>query len=219
MTGGSIRAMAAPRSCRCGMHLFSAAVVILLLALSVTPSHAQPARPTPPPGARGGGGGTMPTSASVMGTSLTRSVGDVHELELLVLWRGTPGWWATGSSGSSGGVNSSRGAWSQRFSQGGQDFEIRGDSNAHTADILGRTFDLTKGNAILLDEVDSPGGPRIVGTVAVDPRLPNGTDPNQILMLLGRVKELRDYLRCDTPLPNPAMQARVASLCALVLSQ
>ena len=161
----------------------------------------------------------MPTSASVMVTSRTRSVGDVHELELLILWRGTPGWWATGSSSSSGGGGSGGGAWSDRFSQGGQTFEISGDNNARTADILGRTFDLTKGNAILIDGVNSPAGPRVVGTLAVDPRLPNGGDPNQILMLLGRVKELRDYLRCDTPLPDRAMQARQASICALVLSQ
>jgi hypothetical protein len=59
----------------------------------------------------------------------------------------------------------------------------------------------------------------VVGTLAVDPRLPNGGDPNQILMLLGRVKELREYLRCETPLPNPALQVRLASMCALVLLQ
>jgi hypothetical protein len=165
----------------------------------------------------------MPTSASVLVTYRTRSVGDVHELELLVLWRGTPGWWATNSSGSSGGgsSSSSRGPWSHRFSGGGQTFEISGDTSARTADILGKTIDLTKGNAVLIDGVDSPNGPQIVGTLVVDPQLPNGAVPNQIPMLLGRVKELREYLRCEAPLPlsNPALQARFASICALALSQ
>ena len=165
----------------------------------------------------------MPVSASVMVTSQIQSTGDVHELELLILWRGTAGWWAMPSSPSSGPESSSRvsgsGVWSHRFSQGGQTFDISGDHSARTANILGRTFDLTRGNAILIDGVDSPEGPRIAGTLVVDPQLPNGADPNQILMKLGRVKELREYLRCDTPLPNPALQARLASLCALVLSQ
>ena len=161
----------------------------------------------------------MPTSASVMVTSRTRSVGDGQELELLILWRGTPGWWANGGKSSSGGRSGGRGTWSHRFSDGGYAFEISGDTDARTADILGKTYDLTKGNAILIDGVDSPGGPRVVGTLALDPRLPNGGDPKQILRLLGRVKELREYLRCETPLPNPAPQARLAPLCALLLSQ
>jgi hypothetical protein len=201
-------------------HARSAAVVMLLLPLAVSPTHAQTARPTPPPAARGSGGGTMPTSASAMVTFRTRSIGDVQELELLILWRGTPGWWTTGSAGGSGSSGGgSGGAWSHRFSQGGRTFEISGNSNVHTADILGKTFDLTKGNAILIDGVDSSEGPRVVGTVAVDPRLPNGGDPNQILMLLGRVKELREHLRCEAPLADPALQARLVSMCALVLKQ
>lgn len=161
----------------------------------------------------------MVTSASVMVTSRTRSVGDVQELELLVLWRGMPGWFANGDRSSSGGGGGGRGNWTHRFSEGGYAFEVGGNTDAHTADILGKTYDLTKGNAILIDGVDSPGGPTVVGTLMVDPRLPNGGDPNQILMLLGRVKELREYLRCETTLPNPALQARLASMCALVLLQ
>ena len=76
-----------------------------------------------------------------------------------------------------------------------------------------------RNNAILIDGVDSSEGPQIVGTLLIDRQLPNGSDPNQILTALGRVKELREYLRCETPLPNPAMQARLASMCALVLKQ
>lgn len=134
----------------------------------------------------------MPTSASVMVTYQTRSVGDVHELELLVLWRGTPGWFARGGSGSSGGGGSGGGAWSQRFTEGGYSFEITGDSNARTANILGKTIDLSKGNAVLIDGVDAPEGPQIVGTLLVDTRLPDGAGPNRILPLLGRSKDLRE---------------------------
>jgi hypothetical protein len=139
-------------------------------------------------------------------------------LELLVVWRGTPGWFAKG--GKSGSQGSGSGStWSHRFSDGGYSFELSGNTNARTADVLGKTYDLTKSNAILIDGVDSPDGPRIAGTLMFDPRLPNGSDPNQRLMLIGRSKELRDYLRCDTVLPDPSMQARLAPLCALILSQ
>jgi hypothetical protein len=88
----------------------------------------------------------MPTSASVMVTYWTRSIAEMHELELPVLWRGTPGWFLSGSGESSGGGRSGRGRWSERFSRGGHEFEIDGDSSARTADVLGKTFDLTKGD-------------------------------------------------------------------------
>lgn len=155
-----------------------------------------------------------------MVTYKTRSVSDTDNVELLILWRGTPGWFANGTSGSSSsGRSSGGGAWSDRFSEGGFSFEISGDTRARTANVLGRTLDLTKDNAILVEGAGSPKGPQIVRTLMVEAPLPNGANPNEILKVLGQVKELRDYLRCDIPLPDPALQARLAPMCALVLAQ
>ena len=162
----------------------------------------------------------MQVSASVMVTFVTRRVSDTHALEVLVLWRGTPGWsQPTGSSGSSSSGGSSGGSWSERYSRGSFSFEISGDARTRTANILGRTLDLTKGNAILVEGADSPNGPQIARTLVVDTPLPNGANLNEILKVLGQVKELREYLRCGIPLPDPALQARIASMCALVLAQ
>lgn len=163
----------------------------------------------------------MATSASVMVTYRTRFIRDVEELELLILWRGTPGWFAKGSGGSSRGSSGpSPGTWSNRYSEGGYTFEINGNTTARTAGILGRTYDLTNANTVLIDGVDSPEGARVVRTLMVDGRIPSGTGgPTQILTVLGRSKELREFLRCDTRLPNQALQERLAPICARILAQ
>jgi hypothetical protein len=161
----------------------------------------------------------MPVSASVMVTFRTLRVNDARTVELLILWRGTPGWFtANGSSGSSSSGNSTGGGgWSERYARGSFSFEINGNSSTRTANVLGRTLDLTKENVVLVEGADSAKGPQIVRTLVVDAPLPDG-NPNEILKVLGRVQELRDYLRCETPLPDASLQARLAPMCALVLA-
>lgn len=162
----------------------------------------------------------MPVSAAVMVTGKPRNTDAGDVLELLVLWRGTPGWFAKGGRSGSSGGSSERG-WRHRFADGGYEFEITGDSAGGAAAILGRTIDLKEANVVFVDGVDSQTGPVIVGTLMIDGKLDGGPEqgPNRILRLLGRVPPLREYLRCETSLPNPAMQARLAPMCALVLAQ
>ena len=168
----------------------------------------------------GGSSGTTPISASVMTTYLTSSEDGVESVAALVIWRGEPGWIAVGdSSGSSG--SSSRQVRSHRFSQGGYEFEVVLDHGARTLQVLNRTIDLRKGNVVFVDHIGSAQGPRIVRTLLIDGTLAATPDrsPVRIVDVMARSPEIRDYLRCDVPLSNAALQKRLAPVCDRILGR
>lgn len=162
----------------------------------------------------------MPTSASVMTTYLIRNPGANETLELLILWRGSPGWFAKGGgSGSSGGGSGN--TWRHSFRDGGHEFDVSYDFASRIATVQGQDVRLRDANVILVDRADSSEGIQIVGTIKVDGTLEDAggnRSPVRVLRVMGRSKEIRDFLRCDTPLPDPRMQASLASLCAPVMA-
>lgn len=136
---------------------------------------------------------------------------------LLVLWRGTPGWFTKGEHNAGGTSQSGSGGDSsfQYVTQGGLTFAIELDYQKKIAKILNQEIALTATNVVLVDFVDSPNGPTIVGSRWVEPA-PSGQmsarDP--IAAMVRRSSELFDYLRCDLSVPDPAMQAMLAMVCA-----
>jgi hypothetical protein len=186
-----------------------------LLAVSQRPAGAQTAPPSKPPAAEGDSG-TFATSAAVMTTYATRRLPSGEALELVILWRGTPGWFTRGrASSSSGGVT--KDGWRHRFSQGGLEFEAALDFKTRNASIQGEIIKLGGANVILVDSVDSLRGARVAGTLTVDARLGEGSGYLRILPVLARSKEIRGYLRCDTELADERLQQRLAPVCASIL--
>ncbi len=118
-------------------------------------------------------------SPAVVAFSQTRDNGDgTGSLELLVLWRGAPGWFLKGNSNSS---TDSHGGFAQwrathwmsygdtalaiEFTSASKDF----DPVSTTVKILGRDFVLSGTNVVLVDGADS-GQPTVVDARHVDPR-------------------------------------------------
>ena len=136
---------------------------------------------------------------------------------LLVLWRGTPGWFMKGEHSAGGTSQSSSGGESsfQYVTQGGLTFAIELDYQKKIAKILNQEIALTSTNVVLVDFVDGPNGPTIVGSRWVEPA-PSGQAPagDPIAAVVRRTPELFDYLRCDLSVPDPAMQAMLAMVCA-----
>jgi hypothetical protein len=123
---------------------------------------------------RGGSSGSTsrPLSATVFASwSMHWSHTDGSTMALLVLWRGSPGWFARGASsgGSSGASGSSSGSSYQWLSQGGLTFWIEFDIERKIVKLLEREVDLTKSNVVLVDRVDAPDGPTIVSARWVEP--------------------------------------------------
>lgn len=67
---------------------------------------------------------------------------------------------------------------------------------------------------ILVDDVDSAGGPIVSGTRRIDPELSGTPPPKQLPILLQRSPELIDFLRCDARVPDPKAQPMLDVVCA-----
>jgi len=174
-------------------------------------------------------GGTAPVSPSVMATDMCVIDAEGRgTLELLVLWRGSPGWFRKGSGGGSAGGQggamrggSGPAVRSEWISEGGVNLTVRFDPAARKAWIQDREILLGDANVVLVDGVDTPEGPHVVQTLRIDPEyetsvdlLPGGsvgrgprTRPHAVPVqtFIRRSPELVEFLQCDTRLPDASV--------------
>src|SRR5262245_59733843 len=106
---------------------------------------------------------TQPLSPAVLATMLSRG----QELELVVLWRGSPGWFLQGSRrGASGGE--SGGIFSGTLNYGGRELRLSFERDRRTASIQGKSVTLPENaNVILVDNVDREAGPAVAGLLHI----------------------------------------------------
>jgi hypothetical protein len=166
--------------------------------------------------------GSGPVSPAVVATWICHyERSDFGELDLLVLWRGTPGWFmrggSGGSSGQSGGGRGGRPPVVQHLFFGDLALDLQFDPQAHTAQIQDREISLKDANVILVDAVDSAEGLKVAGTRWIEPYL--SESPVRIETLLQRSPELITFLRCDIGLPDPTMQKMMELMCARMRGQ
>lgn len=157
----------------------------------------------------GSNSGTAPVSPSVMATELG-SVDAVGRgtLQLLILWRGTSGWFLRGGGGSSSGGGGSMAPgssmiFSHWISQGGVNLTLRFDPAVRKVWIQDREVALDDANVVLVDGVDSPAGPQVVRTLRIDPEYqttPRSPVPAQTF--IRRSPELVEFLQCDVTVPG-----------------
>jgi hypothetical protein len=155
-------------------------------------------------------------SPTVVASFISHTEYSVGQFTLLVLWRGSPGWFTrgsghSGSSGGGGGFGESRGF--QRFSYGGLSFELQFDWTAASVKLLDRDVSLRETNFILVDNVDLTSGPVLVDARRIDVPSELGNEIDTIRIFINRSPELYDYLQCDKQLPDPPMQAMIAIIC------
>jgi len=147
-------------------------------------------------------------SATVVTTSCTHAERETQVLDLLVLWRGRPGWFqdaggaGSGVGGSSTHPPQSKGQVSHWVRYGDVTIAFSADFDAQTVTIDESAIRLDAINTVLMDDVDIPGRRAISRTIRVDPVLPLTADTN--LALAQRSRDVRDYLQCQVPMPRPA---------------
>jgi hypothetical protein len=155
------------------------------------------------------------------------SYADGSTTTLLVLWRGTPGWFTAGGRGRSGGSSGSGGGSSassysyQYMTYGGRTFMMGFDDDKKIVKLLNQEVSLKDTNVVLVDFVDSTGGPTIVGYRWVEPGPPApapvaGGAADPIAGVIRRSPELYDYLRCDLRMADPLMNAMMPMICGLM---
>ena len=152
-----------------------------------------------------------PVSPTVVASWMTR--GD--KLTLLVLWRGSPGWfWRGDDHGSGGGAIGAQGF--QQIRYGGRTLRVDYDLTAQTASIAGREFPLRETNVAMVDFVDSVGGPTVVDSRYVDPSLvasaQDGASFDAGLVVIARESTLFSFLQCELSLPPPPEPEPIAAM-------
>jgi hypothetical protein len=188
--------------------------------LMAAPAQLPPGRRVPPPGANATSSGTRVISPVALVTWVSTYGNDgIQVLDLIVLWRGSPGWFSRGSgSGTSSGGSTASFHSSIRY--GGLDLQLEFEPNTRVAQIQGNAIQLRDDNVILVDNVDVAGGPTVVGTLRVDPEPPladNGYP--RIEPVLRRSPEIVTFLQCDARLPDQRVQAVIETVCRQVLGQ
>jgi hypothetical protein len=147
-------------------------------------------------------------------TVMTTYVEGPDELVLLVLWRGTPGWFAASGRGlGSGGSTSGSGADRESISvsAAGLSWTIDVDYASGTARLLDRDISLSDVNVVLVDEVDSADGALVAGTLWIEPSLGQATDP--LPTIVGRSPRLAEFLQCDAGLSDPTLRLMLPAIC------
>ena len=175
---------------------------------------------------------TWPISPTVLVTFITRlestnppqpppspPLSGPATLELMVLWRGEPGWFMKGGGQASSGGGDANGHVYLRHEQAGVVLEVNLDRDKGMAIIGGQEVVLADANVILVDDVDVPGGLNVAGTRSVDPRteaLPDG-----VYTVLRGAPDLISFLRCEARLPEPAgfMQQVLDTSCARMVAR
>jgi hypothetical protein len=168
----------------------------LIVALSSLLAHAQ----TPSIHFSTSGGGSL--SPSVVATwEMTGEPGaGSSNLDLLVLWRGKPGWFDERVDGiAAGGSDHVHRILSPRGNM-----ELRFDPNGRTVSINGQLITLRGANVLLLDDVDKPGGTRVAGTARGDtPSSRSGPSLDPLTAIMRSSPPLFDFLRCDNASVDP----------------
>jgi hypothetical protein len=154
--------------------------------------------------------GSNIVSATVVATYCGHRTGGEELLDLMILWRGEPGWFHRRTTASGGGGGSTttagggrRGRVYEYRTYGDVTISFDADFDANTLKIGDVVQPLEGINTVLVDFVDQPDARRILATRSVEPRLPLVGDMN--LLVIQRSRELRDYLQCDIPMPAPPL--------------
>jgi hypothetical protein len=164
-----------------------------------------------------GGGGTM--TARVVSPVVVASwrehdnYADGSSTTLLVLWRGSPGWFISSQGSSAGGGGSY-----QYFTYGGRTFTLDFDDDKKVVKIVNQQISLKDANVVLVDFVDSAAGPTVVGYRWIEPGPPapplvEGGMSDPIAGIIRRSQELYEYLRCEIAVADPLMNAMSAIVC------
>jgi hypothetical protein len=164
--------------------------------------------------ARSSGGGNTIISPTVFATWVTNRVGNGPvQLRLLVLWRGTPGWYFLAAGRI---ADSFDGARTHQTIEYGNIRLTLDYGAADAVAINGRELHLGTDNVVYVDDVDALTGARVVRTSRIPSTLPGSE--GQIGLAIRDVPEVVAYLKCDARASDPQRQTMIGNLAACVVT-
>jgi hypothetical protein len=160
--------------------------------------------------------GTETVSAVAKATWTARAARDgAYLLDLVVVWRGSPGWFANSDTGSGGSGGGGTGAYTAALSYGDVNLHVSLTYEPRALMIQGKPVPLGDENVVLVDRVDT-AGPVIVRTLRVDPSMGSGRGSETIYEVLARAPDVVEFLQCSTRLAHDRLQAVVDRICARI---
>jgi hypothetical protein len=160
-------------------------------------------------------------SATVVATYCSHRSGDDDIIDLMILWRGSAGWFQRRTTGrfASGGSHTVGGGSAGHVTEHRLygDVEIRYNADFDSGIVtIGNVapIALHKVNAVLVDGVDRPEGGRVQRTLSVAPHVTLGGDHN--LKVIQSSSALIAFLQCEIPMPasrSPLPQPPVVTVC------
>jgi hypothetical protein len=144
---------------------------------------------------------SMPVSPSVVATVASRG----KDLVVLALWRGAPRWYSGGGHRGASYSGGQSGVFGATLEYGDVGLDLSFDPAAHTATIRSVVTKVPPdANVLLIDGVDSRGGPRVskalrvaTGDANLDPRY------GSLAPLLGLSPEVVAFLQCNDASYDP----------------
>jgi hypothetical protein len=193
-----------------------AAWIVLCAAIQGPP----PPPRLPPPGTTATSSGTQVISPVAVMTWATRHGHDgVHTLDLIVLWRGAPGWFMRGGPRrDSGGGGTDSFHSTARY--GDVEVQVTLQTAKRIAEVQGQRVELGDANVILVDGVDTAGAAKVVRTLRIDPAVPLSQEGRpRVEEVLRRSPEVLSFLQCETAMPDGKGQAMIDVICARVVGK
>jgi uncharacterized protein (TIGR02246 family) len=134
--------------------------------------------------------------------------------DLVVVWRGAPGWLA-GRRGGSGGGGSGR-AFHSSDTFGDVQLDVDLDFTTRVAHVGGHRVALGSNNVVLIDRADERGRSTVARVLSIDGEL---TGTPEISALIARAPDVVDYIRCDAKRPTPTPLDDAADWCAPLIAE
>jgi hypothetical protein len=182
-------------------------VVIVAACLAVPALSAQQRERLPNVTSFGSTRVISPTVQITWGTE--RGADGVEQLLLLVLWRGSPGWFV--ATGGTRGSSSSTGASTVSITRGDVQLHLEFDTSTRIAVFNGRHIDTRDTNVLFVDHVDAPTGAQLVGTARIASAMPGSA--MQIGPVLQASPEIMAFLQCDATSSDPSKQRVIDNMC------
>ncbi len=154
-------------------------------------------------------------SATVVASFCGHFDGKNEMLDLVILWRGAPGWFRHGLGGVGGGGShliggGTIGVVSEWSTYGDVTIGFDANFDTHVATVGTKQVSLLKANTFFVERAD--GEWRVGEGVWTKPDLPVGADWN--VAIAQRSRAVLDYLQCDVAMPPaPPMAAPVLTVC------
>jgi hypothetical protein len=154
-------------------------------------------------------------SPTVLATWMVRNANSERPvLDLLILWRGTPGWFMKGSAANERSSGNLKGTTAVHIARGGLDLQVVFDARSMSVEVQDKQIRLGSNNVILVDGVDSDGQTtirlaKVDATQLSGPRI-------KIQQVLRTSPDLVDFLRCDIQLSDPKAQELMRRVCGEV---